>query len=52
MLRHLSKIGLVPGVNIIVRELVAADNGRVIKCGKKEITVSEKVASAIWIKLK
>ncbi|MCP4685658.1 MAG: metal-dependent transcriptional regulator [bacterium] len=49
MLRHLSKLGLIPGARIDVREIQQIDETRLIGCGKKRCTVSPKVAAAVWI---
>jgi DtxR family Mn-dependent transcriptional regulator len=49
LLRHLSKLGLVPGTRIRVNQVLAIDGTRVLQRGKKEISVSPKVASAIRV---
>jgi DtxR family Mn-dependent transcriptional regulator len=49
MLRHLKKIGLVPGVEITLIEVLAVDGTRVLECKRRRRMISPKVASAVWI---
>ena len=51
MLQHLQKIGLVPGVRITVNGVLSIDGTRELRIGKRVLTVSEKVASAVWVKI-
>lgn len=49
MLKHLKSIGLVPGAEVDVIELIAVDGTRVVSCNGRELNVSRKVASAVRI---
>jgi len=49
MLRHLSKIGLVPGTKVSVSEVLTIDGTIMIRCGKRKHGISPKVATAVWI---
>ncbi len=51
MLQHLQKIGLVPGVRITVNCVLSIDGSRELRNGKRVLTVSEKVASAVWVQI-
>lgn len=51
MLRHLKKIGLVPGVRITVSEILAIDSTLKLQCKKRVMDISSKVASFIWIEM-
>ena len=49
MLQYLSKIGLIPGVRVLVSEILAFDGTRVLRCGRRKFSISSKVASAVWV---
>jgi len=49
LLRHLKKIGLIPGVRIFLEEIQIIDGMRIIKCGQRRQVVSPTVASAVWV---
>ena len=50
MLKHLEKIGLIPGVMVTVTDVLAVDGTRKLRSKKRILNVSSKVASAVWIK--
>jgi DtxR family Mn-dependent transcriptional regulator len=49
LVQYLTKLGLVPGARVIVRQVLRVDGTRVLLCGKREISVSSAVASALRV---
>jgi len=49
MLQHLREIGLIPGANIRIIDILAADGTLIIKCNHRQQAVSPTIASAVWV---
>jgi DtxR family Mn-dependent transcriptional regulator len=52
MLNYLSRVGMIPGAPIAVKEVFPFDGVITLQVGKRKQTVSPKVASAVWIDLR